>query len=33
MKKAKGTYNLSQMRPIVEGYRDFTGSKKEYCAR
>ena len=33
MKKAKGTYNLRQMRPIVEGYVNFSGSKKEYCAR
>jgi hypothetical protein len=33
MKKSKGRYNLSQMRPIVEGYPDFTGTKKEYCAR
>jgi len=33
MKKAKGTYSLSQMRPIVEGYNDFRGTKKEYCAR
>ena len=32
MKKRKGTYNLNQMRPIVEGFRDFGGTKKEYCA-
>lgn len=32
MKKSKQRYNLNQMRPIVEGYKDFAGTKKEYCA-
>ena len=32
MKKTKGRYNLTQMRPIVEGYKNFSGTKKAYCA-
>jgi len=32
MKKSKGTYTIEKMRPIVEGYANFQGTKKEYCA-
>ena len=32
MKKRKRRRSLSEMRPIIAGYRSYDGTKKEYCS-